>query len=84
MGCADPKGHSTVFDCLVAADTTALQNASGEINTSGAFGTVAFLPVTDGNFIQDIPSHQLQEKRVSGKRILAGVSTLFQETSTVP
>ena len=67
-------GPSTaVFSCLVNADTAVLQNASATVSVSGEFGTFAFLPVTDGTFIQGAPSQQLLEKAVSGKRLLVGV-----------
>ena len=65
---------STVFDCLVAADSETLQNASFKVSESGQFGTWAFLPVTDGTFVQELPSDQLLNGRVNGKRILSGVS----------
>lgn len=68
---------STIFNCLIRADTETLQYASGNVSTSGAWGTWAFTPVTDGKFIQDLPSKQLLEKKVSGKRILSGVRDTF-------
>jgi hypothetical protein len=55
-------------------DTNTLQNASGFVSASGAWGTFAFLPVIDGDFIRELPSKQLLEKKVSGKRVLSGVS----------
>ena len=55
------------------ADTAVLQKASAAVSVSGEFGTFAFLPVTDGNFIQAAPSQQLLQKAVSGKRLLIGV-----------
>ena len=71
-------GSSTaVFNCLVNADTAVLQNASATVSVSGEFGTFAFLPVTDGTFIQGAPSQQLLEKAVSGKRLLVGVCTMI-------
>ena len=70
-------GSSTaVFNCLVNADTAVLQNASATVSVSGEFGTFAFLPVTDGTFLQGAPSQQLLEKAVSGKRLLVGVCTM--------
>lgn len=63
---------STVFNCLVNADTAVLQKASAKVSVSGDYGTFAFLPVTDGRFIQATPSQQLLEKAVSGKRLLVG------------
>ena len=36
------------------------------------YGTWAFLPVTDGTFVQDIPSQQLLRKQVNGRNLLIG------------
>lgn len=69
--------NSAVFECLVGADTVTLQNASANISTSGAWGTWAFLPVTDRDFVRELPSKQLLDKKISGKRILSGVSSQF-------
>lgn len=68
--------NSSVFSCLVNADTELLQRASGLVSQSGRFGTFAFLPVTDGKFVQARPSEQLLAKKVQGKRILIGVRSL--------
>lgn len=74
-GSSEAKRHSSVFDCLVAADTTVLQNASGTVSESrGYFGSFAWLPVVDGDMIQRRPSSQLLSGDVSGKRLLVGVS----------
>lgn len=79
-GC--PGGLNTsVFSCLVNADTAVLQNASGQVSQSGEFGTFAFLPVTDGDFVQERPSKQLLAKRVQGKRILIGVRSLHPQST---
>ena len=77
-GCSSSSSTTdlTVFNCLVNADTAILQNASATVSVSGEFGTFAFLPVTDGNFIQAAPSLQLLKKAVSGKRLLVGVCSL--------
>ncbi|KAJ5800491.1 CAZyme family CE10 [Penicillium psychrosexuale] len=64
--------EAAVFDCLVNADTDTLQYASANVSISGAWGTWAFLPVVDGDFIQELPSKQLYTKKVSGKRVLSG------------
>ncbi|KAG0653117.1 secreted lipase [Hyphodiscus hymeniophilus] len=76
-GCG--KGSSTLshypstFDCLVAADTVLLQNASGIVSTTrGFFGSFGFLPVLDGDLIQTRPSEQLLLGQVSGHRLLVG------------
>ena len=75
-GClaGDRKADAQTFTCLMNADTNTLQNASGVVSASGAWGTFAFLPVIDGHFIRELPSKQLLEKQVSGKRVLSGVS----------
>ncbi|PYH87985.1 carboxylesterase family protein [Aspergillus ellipticus CBS 707.79] len=70
-GCGDAGSLST-FDCLVAAPSARLQNASATVSTSGLFGTFGFLPVVDGELIEERPSRQLSRGRVSGKRILVG------------
>ena len=81
LGCfgppALPQGNSSasIFQCLVAQDTEALQNASAAISGSSRYGTWAFLPVTDDIFVQQLPSQQLLKKQVNGNRILVGVSS---------
>ncbi|KAF2814090.1 carboxylesterase type B [Mytilinidion resinicola] len=62
----------TVFECLTSKDTETLQRASFNISSSGTYGTWGFLPVTDGVFIQQLPSTQLQSKKVNGLNILSG------------
>ena len=73
VGCLEPKNGITnsTFECLVSKDTLTLQNASATVSASGLFGTWAFLPVTDGDFVQQLPSQQLLKKQVNGKRMLA-------------
>ncbi|KAI1079752.1 alpha/beta-hydrolase [Whalleya microplaca] len=65
--------NSSVFDCLVSADTVVLQNASAEVTASGIYGQWAFLPVTDGTFIKERPTEQLLKGgEVNGVRVLVG------------
>ncbi|CAI7576939.1 unnamed protein product [Penicillium glandicola] len=73
-GChnGDNSSKAAVFECLVNADTDTLQYASANVSTSGDWGSWAFLPVVDGDFIQELPSEQLLKKKVSGKRVLSG------------
>ncbi|KAJ5938508.1 CAZyme family CE10 [Penicillium verhagenii] len=73
-GClvGDNSASPQTFACLVETDTNTLQNASGFVSASGAWGTFAFLPVIDGELIRELPSKQLLEKKVSGKRVLSG------------
>ena len=68
-GC--PISRQTL-SCLRLQNTTALQLASQTVSEASAFGSFAFLPVTDNTFITDRPSKQLLSGRVSGKRLLSG------------
>ncbi|KAB8291588.1 hypothetical protein EYC80_006388 [Monilinia laxa] len=70
VGCG--KGNGSLFDCLVATDTIALQNASSYVSATGDYGQWAFLPVTDGEFLIKRPSEQLLAGEVNGERILSG------------
>ncbi|KAI4161521.1 MAG: hypothetical protein LQ342_004805 [Letrouitia transgressa] len=63
--------NDSVFNCLVSKDTDTLQNASAQVSFSGRYGAWAFLPVTDGSFIQERPSQQLLKKKVNGRRMLS-------------
>jgi carboxylesterase type B len=63
---------NTIFDCLVSKSTATLQNASSEVTATATYGTWAFLPVTDGVFVQDVPSTQLLERRLNGRNALIG------------
>ncbi|KAL4917397.1 Alpha/Beta hydrolase protein [Aspergillus aurantiobrunneus] len=77
-----PTGHynhflelagCSTFDCLLDAPSEVLQNASIQVSTSGdVFGSVAFLPVVDGQFISTRPCEQLLHGHISGHRILVG------------
>ncbi|KAI3340328.1 Alpha/Beta hydrolase protein [Ustulina deusta] len=72
-GCSEPLANQTTFDCLVAADTEVLQNASGTVSTTlGYFGSFAFLPVIDDDYIQERPAAQLLSANLSGNRVLVG------------
>ncbi|KAJ4988308.1 carboxylesterase 2 [Stagonosporopsis vannaccii] len=69
-GCFTPwaygNGSRTIFQCLVSQDTTALQDASNSVSKSGRYGTWAFLPVTDGVYIQSTPGEALASGRLNG------------------
>jgi carboxylesterase type B len=67
-GCADAPD---TLQCLRDADTMVLQNASAKVSEAGPFGTFAFLPVTDGTFVQKRPTEQILSKSLKGKRILS-------------
>lgn len=72
---AAAAGCDTATDtlqCLRNSDSELLQNASAKVSEASAFGSFAFLPVTDDFFVQDLPSTQLVSKSLSGKRLLSG------------
>ena len=82
-GCLGPSGFSqnntsdAIFWCLVNKDTITLQSASATVSASSRYGTWAFVPVTDGSFVQQLPSQQLLKKQVNGNSILVGVGHHF-------
>ena len=67
----------SIFRCLVKKDTITLQNASATVSGSSRYGTWAFVPVTDGSFVQQLPSQQLLKMQVNGNSILVGVGSHF-------
>ncbi|KAK0255160.1 hypothetical protein LTS09_009916 [Friedmanniomyces endolithicus] len=77
VGCAPTtpylkNGSTPIFECLMSKDSATLINASATVSEEGSFGTWAFLPVTDGIFIQDLPSRQLGRGKVNGLNMLVG------------
>ena len=66
----------TIIQCLREKDTFILQQASAIVSGTGRYGQWGFIPVTDGEFIQDLPSRQLQQGKLNGLRILSGVSNI--------
>ena len=78
-GCFGPPAlplndfNNSIFACLVSKDTATLQYASASVSGSARYRTWAFSPVTDGVFIQQLPSQQLLKQQVNGKSILVGV-----------
>ncbi|KAF2790340.1 carboxylesterase type B [Melanomma pulvis-pyrius CBS 109.77] len=66
------NSSQTIFECLIAQDTEVLQNASSLVSGSGTFGSWAFLPVTDGTFIQETPSQALFAHKLNGLNHLSG------------
>ncbi|KAF2006253.1 alpha/beta-hydrolase [Amniculicola lignicola CBS 123094] len=72
---AEAAGCANAYDtlkCLRNANTTVLQSASAHVSEASPFGGFAFLPVTDGVFIQQRPTQQLMSKKLNGKRLLSG------------
>lgn len=79
-GCLDentPADDATVFACLQAADSETLQKANQKVNSAGRYGSWSFIPVTDGEFLRDLPSVQLRSGSVNGARFLSGVGRLI-------
>ena len=76
-GCGKEKGEAAVFACLQKADTKALQDASQYVNSQSFYGTWTWLPVTDGKYLQSIPSKQLYSGKINGARLLTSVCSLL-------
>ncbi|KAK0871874.1 hypothetical protein LTR91_013682 [Friedmanniomyces endolithicus] len=66
------NGSTPIFECLVSKDSATLINASATVSQEGSYGTWAFLPVTDGIIVQDLPSRQLGRGKVNGLNMLVG------------
>jgi cholinesterase len=56
------------LDCLRAVDVNLLENVNLEIDASGFFGTIVFVPVVDGSFITESPTELLKAGKVNGVR----------------
>jgi len=54
----------------VSKETTVLQEASALVSASGRYGSWAFLPVTDGAFLQSTPSEALSAGKLNGRNYL--------------
>lgn len=74
VGCSknESPSDSSVFECLQAADSIVLQNASNIVSGSGLYMQWPFVPVTDGTLIQNRPTTQLlgNASELHGMRIL--------------
>ncbi|PWY96908.1 alpha/beta-hydrolase [Testicularia cyperi] len=75
-GCFNSKAYGnssgTIFECLTSQDSNTLQSASVAVSSSGVYATWGFLPVTDGAYVQHVPSQQLLLRKVNGERALIG------------
>lgn len=87
-GCFSGRGYgntsATIIDCLRAAPSDILQNASATVGASGTWGTWAFLPVTDGDFIRERSSRQLTSGKVNGLRVLSGNNAMEGAAFVIP
>lgn len=88
VGCLEGRAYGntsvTVLDCLRAAPSDNLQNASATVGASGTWGTWAFLPVTDFNFIRQRPSQQLTSGKVNGLRVMSGNNAMEGAAFVIP
>ncbi|ORY04947.1 carboxylesterase type B [Clohesyomyces aquaticus] len=66
------NSSQTIFQCLVSKDSETLQRASFLTSSSGTYGAWGFLPVTDGVYIQELPTQALTSRRVNGINHLSG------------
>lgn len=74
-GCADGEDVSSseeTFQCLSTVDSDTLQNASAQVSARALFGQWAFVPVTDGTFVQERPTVQLLSGKVNGQSLVIG------------
>ncbi|KAJ7920201.1 Alpha/Beta hydrolase protein, partial [Mycena leptocephala] len=68
-------GTQDAMTCLRSADATTLENANMKINGDGFFGTVALVPVVDGEFITQRASLALAHGKVNGEALLSFTNT---------
>ncbi|OAL49201.1 alpha/beta-hydrolase [Pyrenochaeta sp. DS3sAY3a] len=77
-GCPPQQAYGSssqsIFECLVSQDSETLKRASRDVSISGTYGSWAFLPVTDGSFLQSTPSQALLGRKINGMNHLSGNS----------
>ncbi|KIK58006.1 hypothetical protein GYMLUDRAFT_171652 [Collybiopsis luxurians FD-317 M1] len=61
--------------CLRAADVAVLNEVNSNIQNTGFFGTVQFVPVIDGSFITQRATIALREGKFNGEALLAVTNT---------
>ncbi|KZP26489.1 alpha/beta-hydrolase [Athelia psychrophila] len=83
-GCLAPNSNSASFACLVALGADALGEANYLTITRGFYGTTAFAPVIDGEFIVERPTVTLGRVRVNGEVLLAVTNTFEGRTFVLP
>lgn len=74
-GCSDGDDVSSsedTFKCLSTVNSNTLQNASAQVSARALFGQWAFIPVTDGTFVQSRPTVQLLTGKVNGQSLVIG------------
>ena len=66
------ESSGAVLECLKSKDSATLQQANWNVGAAQTYATWAFLPVTDYSYIQQLPSVQLNAKKVNGANMLVG------------
>ncbi|KAK4551465.1 hypothetical protein LTR86_011157 [Recurvomyces mirabilis] len=88
VGCDSGRAYgnssATIIACLRAAPSHKLQQANAEVGASGTWGTWAFLPTTDFQFIHHRPSEQLARRAVNGLRVLSGNNAMEGAAFVIP
>ncbi|KAG6830004.1 hypothetical protein H0H92_002695 [Tricholoma furcatifolium] len=72
--CSD---SSNTLDCLRNVPATDLETVNGNVGNSGFFGVFLFVPVVDGELIQERPTQALQQGKVNGE-IALSVTNAFE------
>ncbi|KIY64476.1 alpha/beta-hydrolase [Cylindrobasidium torrendii FP15055 ss-10] len=68
-------GTDDELDCLRKVETTVLQNLDTSLCESAFAGTYGFVPVVDGELIQQSPTAALINRNVNGEGLLAVTNT---------
>ncbi|GLB44901.1 putative type-B carboxylesterase lipase family protein [Lyophyllum shimeji] len=69
------SSESDTLACLRAVDVSVLDELNSKIAAAGFYGTFAFVPVVDGEFIRERPTEALKKGNVNGEIILATTNT---------
>lgn len=73
VGCSYQLGNfEGLFECLSSASFAKLAIASNIVSAGGFYGTWAFVPVTDGTFVTQVPSAQLLTGKLNGASVMVG------------
>ncbi|KAJ7056802.1 Alpha/Beta hydrolase protein [Mycena amicta] len=73
------SSSADAMKCLRTVNIERLQAINKNVNAKGFFGTFSFVPVVDGQFVQQRPSLALAEGKVNGESVLA-VTNSFEGT----
>lgn len=65
LSCANA---TDTFSCLVDVDVDTLQSANNELSLSDFFGLYTFVPIVDGEFVQESPTKAILAGKLNGVR----------------